>query len=285
MAITAQMVRELRDMTGAAMMKCKQALDASNGDIQGAVDHLRKAGLKSAAKKASRDTAEGRVFCVSADSGHRGTMVSIACETDFLSAGDGFKALCASLEASVTASDPDGIDGGERAFLEQDIEGHDNVGAALTDAVAVYGENIQVSDFLRVENAAGQVGTYIHHDNKQGAIVSVTTGADAAKAEETLRALCQHIVVFNPPYARRDGVEAEAIERERAIILEADDMKKKPEEVRGKIVDGRMIKFYAGCVLVDQPWILDDKISVGKALENALGKDTKVESFKLFKLG
>ena len=92
-------------------------------------------------------------------------------------------------------------------------------------------------------------------------------------------------MVFNPPYATRDGVEPEAIERERAIILEADDMKKKPEDVRGKIVDGRMVKFYAGCVLTDQPWILDDKLSVGKALENALGKGTQVVSFKLIKLG
>ena len=279
------MVRELRDMTGAAMMKCKQALDASDGDIQGAVDHLRKAGLKSAAKKATRDTAEGRVFAVGSGDGRRGTMVSIACETDFLSSGDGFKALVESLKSAAQASDPDGIKDGQRAFLEQSIEGHDNVASALTDAVSVYGENIQVADLVRLENSAGQVGIYIHHDHKQGAIVSVSTAADAAKSEETLRALCQHIVVFNPPYATRAGVEPAAIERERAIILEADDMKKKPEEVRGKIVDGRMVKFYAGCVLTDQPWILDDKISVGKALENALGKDTAVESFKLIKLG
>ena len=285
MAITAQMVRELREMTGAAMMKCKQALDASDGDIQGAVDHLRKAGLKSAAKKASRDTAEGRVFAVGSKDGRRGTMVAIACETDFLSSGDGFKALVASLESTAAASDPDGITEGARPFMEQKIEGHENVGAAIVDAVAVYGENIQVADLTRVENGAGQVGFYIHHDNKQGAIVSVTTTADAAKAEETLRAVCQHIVVFNPPYATREEVDPEAIERERAIILEADDMKKKPEEVRGKIVDGRMIKFYAGCVLVDQPWILDDKISVSKALENALGKGTQLVSFKLIKLG
>lgn len=285
MAITAKMVRELREMTGAAMMKCKQALDASNGDIQGAVDHLRKAGLKSAAKKASRDTAEGRLFAVGSADGRRGTMVAIACETDFLSSGDGFKALVASLESAAAASDPDGIKDGARPFLEQSIEGHENVEAAIVDAVAVYGENIQIADLTRMENNAGQVGYYIHHDYKQGAIVSVSTTADVAKAEETLRTLCQHIVVFNPPYATRAEVEPEAIERERAIILESDDMKKKPEEVRAKIVDGRMIKFYAGCVLVDQPWILDDKISVSKALENALGKDTQVVSFKLIKLG
>jgi elongation factor Ts len=267
------------------MMKCKQALDASDGDIQGAVDHLRKAGLKSAAKKASRDTAEGRVFAVGSGDGRCGTMVSIACETDFLSAGDGFKTLVDSFEAVVKASDPDGIDSGERPFLSQAIEGHENVGVALTDAVAVYGENIKVAELLRLENSAGQVGIYIHHDHKQGAIVSVNTEADQAKAEEALRALCQHIVVFNPPYANRESVEPEAIERERAIILEADDMKQKPEAVRGKIVDGRMIKFYASCVLVDQPWILDDKISVSKALENALGKGTTVKSFNLVKLG
>jgi len=285
MAITAQMVRELRDMTGAAMMKCKQALDASGGDIQGAVDHLRKAGLKSAAKKASRDTAEGRVFAVESADGKRGTMVSVACETDFLSAGDGFKALVEQLKQAVEASDPDGISDGARPLLEQAVEGHDNVAAALTDAVSVYGENIRIYDLLRLENAAGLVATYIHHDNKQGAIAAVNTGADKAKADETLRALCQHIVVFNPPYATREEVSAEEIERERAVILEADDMQKKPEAVRGKIVDGRMVKFYAGCVLMDQPWILDDKISVGKALENALGKDSCVTSFKLIKLG
>jgi len=285
MAITAKMVSELRQRTGAAMMQCKKALEAAEGDMEGAVDHLRKAGLKSAAKKASRDTAEGRVFAVATEDGRRAHLVGVACETDFLSGSDQFKDFVAKLEAGIAEYDPTGVDDGERPMTNQPFEGQENVAAGITNAVAQFGENVRVAELVRMENVEGAVGTYIHHDNKQGAIVSVTTKASPADAADVLKSLCQHITVYSPAHARRDQVPAEDLERERAVLADSAEVQSKPENIRDKIVEGKMQRFYSECVLSDQPWILDDKTSVGKFLESSLGAGTRIEAFARVKLG
>ena len=285
MTITAKMVSELRGMTGAAMMDCKKALEAAEGDIQSAVDHLRKAGLKSAAKKASRETAEGRVFAVLSEDGRVGHLVGLACETDFLASSDKFIAFVDRLQQAVEQHDPDGLEDGERPLMTRVIGEEGTIADAIKSAVGQFGENIQVTQMIRLENPKGRVGVYIHHDNKQGAIASVTTGADGAQAADTLKALCQHVVVFGPAHANREDVPAEDVEREKAVIAESDEVKSKPENVRDKIVNGRLNKFYAGIVLADQPWILDDKTSVQKALDKALGGSSRIETYSAVKLG
>jgi elongation factor Ts len=155
----------------------------------------------------------------------------------------------------------------------------------LQEIVGVFGENTRISNCVRLENAKGQVGTYVHHDNKQGAIASVATSTAMAQAAEILKNLCQHIVVFRPTYANRGDVPASEVEREKAVILAADDMKSKPEAVREKMVVGRLNSFYALHVLAEQPWILDDKTSVQKALEKVLGAGAKIEAFQRVHLG
>lgn len=284
MAITATMVRELREMTGAAMMDCKKALEASAGDMQAAIDHLRKSGLKSAAKKAGRDTGEGRVIGSVSKDGHLGHLVAVECETDFLSASDGFKEFVDALAAHVRKNDPHALSEGTRPLLAQAWKDGANVEDAVKAAVGQFRENIRIASVARLENPEGRIGVYVHHDYKQGAIVSVTTGAGAA-ADEILKSLCQHIVVFRPEYAQREEVPAAAVERERAVILESDEVKRKPEEHREKIVLGKLSKFYAGTVLAEQPWIHDDKLTVAKALEKDLGAGTKIVSFVLAKIG
>ena len=284
--ITAAKVRELRDMTGAGMMDCKKALESSGGDLESAIDYLRKAGLKSAAKKADRATSEGRVVAVIDPSGKRGHLLAVACETDFLSKGKNFQALLEDLARVIQDCDPDGIDSGDRPLLKQGrTRGEGTVTELLQEAVSQMGENIQLVDFARFENPAGVIGAYVHHDGKQAAMASVTTTASVAKAAETIKALCQHIVVNRPEAALRGEVTPEAIARERAIVLEGSDLAKKPAEIREKIVAGRMEKFFAGIVLAEQPWIHDDKRTVAKALEEALGKGTSLVSFRRFKIG
>jgi len=286
MTITAAKVRELRDMTGAGMMDCKKALESSGGDLDGAVDFLRKQGLKSAAKKADRETAEGRIVSVVTEDGRRGYLAAVACETDFLSKGDGFQALLDELAEVIAECDPDGLDAGERPLLTQGrSRGEGTVTELLQEAVGQMGENIRIVEFRRFENPEGQVGSYVHHDGKKAAMVSVTTGADAATSADVLKAVCQGIVAIPPLAATRDEVPAEEVERERAVLLETDDMKKKPEEIREKIVTGRMEKFFAERSLAEQPWIHDDKINVTKALEKALGAGTKVVAFHRIQIG
>ncbi len=286
MEITPRLVRELRDLTGAGMMDCKKALETTGGDMEAAVDVLRKQGLKKADKKAERATAEGRVFAAHAKPGRRAHLVGIACETDFLARSDKFRAFLAELERHVLELDPTGVEEGERPFLSQRLnrEGPP-VREVLREAIGRFGENVRVTGLTRMENPEGHVGTYVHHDNKQGAIVSVTTAADATKAAGVLKSLCQHIVVFRPSYANRPDVPASEIQREREIILAAEDMKAKPENVREKMVAGRLNAFYAACVLSEQPWIHDEKLSVQKALESALGPGTKIVAHRRLHLG
>jgi elongation factor Ts len=286
MAITATMVRELRDMTGAAMMDCKKALEASGGDMQAAIDHLRKQGLKSAAKKASRETGEGRVFLVQSENGRRGQMVGVACETDFLAGSEKFKAFVDELAETVRDTDPDGAEDGSRPLLAQRWHGSDTpVSGRIQETIGQFGENIRVTDLARFECPEGRVGGYIHHDKKQGAIVSVRTSADAAKADDLLRALCQHIVVFMPGYLNAESVPAEEVEREKAVIRESDEVKKKPAEFQSKIIEGKLRRFYAEKTLEEQPWIHDDKLTVQRAIEKELGRGTKIQGFRRIRIG
>ena len=282
MAITASMVRELRERTGAAMMDCKKALEGANGSMEEAIDNLRKQGLKSAGKKADRDTAEGRVVACFSPDGRRGHLIGIACETDFLAKGDGFVSFVDELAQGVVREDPADTE----ALLAQSWTGGDgNVENAIKEAVGQFGENIRITSCVRLENSAGRVGAYVHHDNKQGAIASVTTDADADTAAAFIKSLCQHIVVFRPAFLNRDSVPAEDLEREKAVIAESDEVKSKPEQFREKILLGKVNKWFSTCTLEDQPWMLDDKMSVKKAVEEALGKGSRIVSFQRVALG
>jgi elongation factor Ts len=282
MAITTQMVRELRELTGAGMMDCKKALDATGGDVEAAVDHLRKSGMKSAGKKAERDTAEGRVIAAITDDGRRGHLVGIACETDFLAKGDDFGGFVEQMQQHILSQDP----ADSAAVATQAWQGSDrSVTDAIKEAVGQFGENIRITDLARVENAQGCIGSYVHHDRKQGAIVSVTTSADPEKAVEVLKSLCQHVVVFRPSYVNREGVPEEALNREKDVIRESDEVKKKPAEFQDRIIEGKLGKFYGSCVLEEQPWIHDDKCSVIKALEGELGSGTRIQAFHRVILG
>jgi elongation factor Ts len=286
MTITSQMVRDLRDRTGAGMMECKKALDATNGDVRAAEDWLRKQGLKSAVKKAERTTAEGRVFAAHVSGGRRAHLVGVACETDFLAKSEKFRGFVSELEQHVREQDPTGIEDGARPLLAQRFQGEGApVREVLQERAGNFGENTRVTHCVRLENAQGLVGTYVHHDGKQGAIASVTTQAKPEQAAEALKSLCQHVVVFRPIYANREDVPASEVERERAVILAADDMKSKPENVREKIVVGRLSSFYAQQVLAEQPWIHDDKLSVQQALEKALGPGTRIAAYQRVHLG
>ena len=169
MTITAKMVRDLRERTGAPMMDCKKALEASSGDMNGAEDHLRKAGLKSAAKKADRETAEGRVFASIGGEARRGHMVGVACETDFLAKSEGFIKFVDELSNHVENHDPDGVDGGSRPLYGQSWQGEGKpVSEVVQEQVGQFGENLRVIEIVRLENPAGRIGAYVHHDNKQG---------------------------------------------------------------------------------------------------------------------
>jgi elongation factor Ts len=278
--ISAKTVSELRERTGAALMDCKRALEATAGDLEAAIDHLRKSGLKSAEKRAGRSTAEGRVQAQYAADGKSGAMVALTSETDFVARSDDFKALLSKL---VKLAFDKRLNSPE-ALLEQKLDGT-SVQEAIKLLSGKLGENVQIPKVAYFENKAGTVGGYIHHNDKIAALVSVTTDAPADKSAELVKNLGMHVTFARPIALVREQVPADAIEREKAVHADSDEVKSKPADKRDMIVKGKLEKYFATVALVEQPWFKDDKLSVKKVVESTLGPKSKVEGFALFSIG
>lgn len=283
MTITSEMVRDLRERTGAGLMECKRALEASQGDLEGAVDFLRKQGLKTADKKADRETGEGRVQAWIGPKMRVGSLVTLTCETDFVARTADFGKLVYDLSELVAEKNP----GTPEALTALPMKGGTSVGETLKLLVGKIGENIRVPRIARLENMKGRVGSYVHHDGKKAALVSVTTDVDEDKVGDALKELCQHIVAAFPVpiAARRDQVPAELVERERAIYLELPELKSKPADIREKIIKGKLEKFFSDQVLPEQKWMKDDSKTVQQIVEERLGKGAKVEAFARIQIG
>lgn len=282
MTITAKQVGELRERTGASMMECKRALEVSAGDVEAAVDHLRKSGLKTAEKKASRDTGQGRVVVAQRPDARAAAIVSLCCETDFTAKTDEFGRLANEL-AAVALS---GGAADAAALLAQRSPGlGDTADGAIKALVAKTGENMRLARVARRETTAGRVGAYVHHTQKVGAL-AVVSGAGAA-ADDFLKKLCMHVVAAKPvpQFLRRADVPADELERERAVLRESEDVKKRPPEMQEKMIQGRLEKFYAERVLPEQPWVLDPALTVAKALAAACGPAAAIEAFERFEIG
>ncbi|HKU57476.1 MAG TPA: translation elongation factor Ts [Gaiellaceae bacterium] len=264
--ISAQLVRELREQTGAGMMDCKRALQETNGDVQAAVVLLREKGMANAAKRADRATTEGKVGYRLADDGSRGTMVAVGCETEPVSNNDEFLAYAKKVLDIVEAK-------GVGAESELDDE--------RVELTAKLGENIVVVGGARFEAVdGGIVSAYAHPPaNKLGVLVQ-TRGGDADLA----RQLAMHISWSDPRWVGREDVPEDLVAAEREIYLNSAEVQSKPEQARDKIVTGMLDKrFFAerGGVLADQPWIHDGSLTVGKVLAEAGAEVLEFQRFSL----
>jgi elongation factor Ts len=259
--ISAALVKQLRDMTGAGMMECKRALVETDGDVAAAQKLLREKGVAAAGKRAERETTEGVVLAQVEND--RGTMVAVGCETEPVSKNADFRAFAdRALDVAATKG-PGALDS-----LEDDR-------VAL---VAKLGENVAVRGAVQFTAGSGEVVyAYIHPPaNKIGVLVRINATPELAKM------LAMHISFANPAYLTRDGVPADAVEAERAIYMRLPDVEGKPDEVRTKIVEGMLQKrFFAESVLVDQAWIHDPSLTVGKALAEHGAEIREFERFAL----
>ena len=261
--ITASLVKELRDATGAGMMACKQALQETDGDLEAARTLLRERGMASAAKRAGRATTEGLVGYRL--EGNRGTMVAIGCETEPVSKNDEFQAFGVKVLEAVEER-------GAEAVSELEDE--------RVELTARLGENIVVTGAERYEAADGEiVGAYAHPPaNKIGVLVKLAGGT-----EELARQLAMHISFAAPEWTTKDDVPAELVEAEKQVYLNSDELAGKPDQAKDKIVEGMLAKrFYAaqpGGALTEQPWIHDSAQTVGQALAAA---NAHVVAFKRF---
>lgn len=271
-AITASMVKELRESTGAGMMDCKKALTEAGGDMAKAVDILREKGLSQAAKKAGRIAAEGAVVSNVSDDGKVGVIVEVNCETDFVGHNEGFQTLARAIAAQTAEAAPADMD----ALLASSIDGK-TVKDMVTEAVAKIGENISVRRFVRFESAEGQVYSYIHGGGKIGVLVEMK-GGDAELGKD----VAMQVAAANPSYLDRTLVPAEELEHEKAVLSEQARNEGKPEQIIEKMVIGRINKYYKEVCLLDQDFIKDGDITVSKLLKS---KGAEVVRFARFQLG
>jgi len=269
MSITASMVKELRERTGAGMMECKKALVESNGDLDAAAEALRKSGQAKADKKAGRVAADGRVV-INKDGG-KAVIVEVNSETDFVAKDENFVTFAESIAAAALASGETDV----VALAGQDSGDGRSVEQARTDLIQKVGENISVRRAQIVESD-GPIGTYTH-GARIGAIVALKGGD-----EELARDIAMHVAAINPTCIDESGVPAEMLEREKRIFSEQAAASGKPPEIVEKMVTGRIAKFLKEITLVGQPFVKDPDVSVGKLLK---GADASVVSFIRFEVG
>lgn len=273
MSISAGKVRELREKTGLPMMECKKALEETGGDEAAAVELLRKKGLAQATKRAGRETAEGRVACHIDAAAGRAALVEILCETEPVAGTPDFIQLAkAAAEVAVKLDQPT-----PETVLAQPLPSDParKVEDVLHDVVNRIRENIRIG---RVGMLQGHLGHYVHHDLRKGVLVEMS----AACPPEIAADVCMHIVAMRPMCTRREEVDAQLVAQERAIA--AEQVQGKPANIVDKIVDGKINKWFAEIVLLEQPFVKDDKKSVGQALEQAVPGLT-VKRFVRFEIG
>ncbi len=273
--ITPALVGKLREMTNAGLMDCKNALVASAGDLDGAVDILRKKGAASAAKKAGRDAKEGLIAQAVTASGKVGVLIEVNCETDFVARNDSFKAFCSDLANKIAAS--------PSVSLEAD----------RIAAVARIGENIQIRRHERLEvQGSGLVATYIHTGGKVGVLVEVGANRDSTVQLEAFKQLVRDITLqiaaASPVSVSRTDVPAAIIDKEKEIASQSEALKNKPPQAMAKIIEGKINKFFETACLLEQGFVKNPDLKVEAhmgAVGKQLGDTITVRRFLRFQVG
>jgi elongation factor Ts len=255
MAVTAALVKELRERTGAGMMECKKALVETGGDLEGAIEFLRKSGLAQADKKASRIAAEGKIALAVADGGREAVMVEVNCETDFVAKDDGFNAFAEAVARNALTASPADVE----ALMTTKIGGA-TVEEARQALISKIGENVQVRRFVRMASE-GALGAYVH-GGRIGVLVDLA-GGDTDLARD----LAMHVAAMNPEFISADDVPAEVMAHEKEILAAQVADSGKPAEIIEKMVEGRLRKHLAGITLLGQPFVKDGDLTVAKLLQ------------------
>ena len=283
MSITAAMVSELRKKTGAGMMDCKKALTETGGNMEEAVDFLRKKGLSAAAKKSGRVAAEGAIAAGS--EGTVGALVEVNAETDFVAKNDAFQNFVSGVRDVILANDVADIEG--LKALPYPGTGR-SVGEELTHQIATIGENMEIRRLKRVDAGQGVVASYVHGAGKIGVLVELQTASDDARVDELGKQIAMHVAAAAPAYLNRDEVPSEIVEKEKDIMRVKARESGKPENIVEKIITGQINKYFGEVCLMEQAFVIDPDQKVGKvveALSKELGSEVKLNSFVRFQLG
>ena len=271
MQITAAMVKELRERTGSGMMECKRALQEVDGEMETAIENMRKSGLAKADKKAGRTAAEGLVSIALSDDKKEAAIVEVNCETDFVSGGDEFKAFTAEIAQIILANSPADI----AALNEMTLANGKSVEVTRQDMVAKIGENIQMRRFER-KSTDGAFGSY-NHGIRMGVLVELSKDD-----QELIKDLAMHIAATNPTCVNESEVPEEMLAKEKGILVAQAKESGKPDDIIEKMIGGRIRKYLAEITLVGQPFVKDPDQTVEKLLKS---KDAEVKSFIRFEVG
>jgi elongation factor Ts len=285
--ISAAMVMKLRKMSGQGMMDCKKALQETNGDVDQAMDLLRKKGLATLAKRAGRETSEGLVVNRSSDDGKTSVLATLCCETDFVAKSGAFVASAQALADYAIACT---ADEGAENVLETAVDGK-KYSDLLTETVSKTGEKTEVGDYAKFKlDSPGLISTYIHFNHKVGTMVQIETGDDATAGAEAIKQtatdIAMHITATKPLALDKDDIDPATIEQEKAIF--AEQVKDKPPQIVDKIVEGKIRKFFAENCLLQQAFVKDDSKTVEQVLADAAkeaGGQAKVAKFVRFEVG
>ena len=282
--ITAKMVADLRAQTGAGMMDCKKALAETGGNMEEAVDYLRKKGLSAAAKKSGRVAAEGMIAATG--EGNRGVIVEVNAETDFVAKNEKFQQFAAGVAQAILDSGAADVE----ALKEAPFPGTGrNVAEELTHQIATIGENMNIRRFARFEIPSGVVASYIHAGGKIGVLVEFETSkADDERVSSLARQLAMHVAAVNPQYLQREEVPADVVDREKDIMRVKARESGKPDNIIDKIIEGQINKFFGEICLVEQAFVIDPDQRVGKvvdALAKGVGGEIRLTRFARFQLG
>lgn len=286
MTISASTVKQLREMTGAGMMDCKKALSETDGDLDAAVDWLRKKGLSKAAKKASRAAAEGLVSLATSSDNKTGVAVEINAETDFVGRNQDFQQFVQKVtEIAVEHTDVESL-------ASANLDGK-SISDSLTDLIAKIGENMALRRMAALSVEQGAVCSYVHNavvDNmgRIGVLVALESEADQDRLQALGKQIAMHVAAVNPQFLNVESVDADALERERQVLSEQARASGKPEEIIGKMVEGRLRKYYEEVVLLEQVFVMDGETKIKDVVANAAkeaGKPIALTGFVRFNLG
>lgn len=273
MAVTAQMVKELREKTGAGMMDCKKALVQTDGDIDAALDFLREKGLSSASKKADRIAAEGITSIL--EEGNEAVIYEVNAETDFVAKNEGFQTLVQEIGEHLLATKPATIDEANASTMSNGLSVADHI----SNAIAKIGEKITLRRFeIRTKSDNDSFGPYLHMGGRIGVLVVLEGSSDSQAARD----IAMHIAALNPKYISRDEVSADEVERERKVLTEQALNEGKPEKIVEKMVEGRLGKYFEDICLLDQAFV---KNSDQKVREFAASVGGTVKEFIRYEVG
>ena len=286
MSVTAALVKELREKSGAGMMDCKKALSETDGDMEAAIDWLRTKGLATAAKKSGRVASEGLVaFAVD---GTRGALIELNAETDFVARNTEFQEFASTL--ATLALDADDIEAlGGVVYPDTGR----NVSEELTNKIATIGENMSLRRMESVSVGSGSVVSYMHNSTapglgRIGVLVALESSADKAVLEELGKQIAMHIAATSPASLSVDDLDPESVQRERDVLIEQAKASGKPQEIAEKMVEGRMKKYYQEVVLLEQTSVIDGETQIAGVVANAAksaGTDIELTAFARFNLG